>query len=47
MKIAEIHLKFNKDSIKFVECHKQLAEKDPSHENLINLAEAYFSIRVS
>lgn len=47
MKIADIHLKYNKDSSKFVECYKKLADKDPSHENLINLAEAYFSVRVS
>ncbi|XP_065218694.1 tetratricopeptide repeat protein 21B-like [Planococcus citri] len=44
-KIADIHLKHNKDARKFIECFKELAERYPTQENLIKLADAYFSIR--
>ncbi len=46
-KMAEIYLKFNNDTSKFIECYKELSEENPTQENLIKLAEAYFSIRVS
>lgn len=45
--MADIYLKQNKDTKKFIECFKELAERFPTQENLIKLADAYFSIRVS
>ena len=45
--MADIYLKYSKDSLKYIECYKELAEGNPTQENLIKLAEAYFSIRVS
>lgn len=45
--MADIYLKHSKDSLKYIECYKELAEEIPTQENFIKLAEAYFSIRVS
>ena len=45
--MADIYLKYNKDSLKYIECYKELVEENPSQDNLMKLADAYFSIRVS
>lgn len=44
--MADIYLKYSKDASKYIECHKELADENPTQENLTKLAEAYFSVRV-
>lgn len=45
--MADIYLKHIKDTKMFIECFKELSERYPTQENLIKLADAYFSVRVS
>lgn len=47
MKMAEIHLKYNKDGHMYAECYRQLAKQEGTAESFVRLADAYLTIQVS
>ena len=45
LRMADIHLTKRRDRNQYAKCYREVAERDPSSENLIMLAEAYLGIQ--